>query len=94
MKPSLYSAGRSRSAKRRSVPIIRLGNGTNCRYPRLLLDTGRAGDGIKLDKAALATHETTLGRDHPWTRVAGVTADALEGGGRSHRARYNLAQKL
>jgi hypothetical protein len=62
----------------------------------LFLDTGRATEALSFARAALATHETTSGPNHPWTKdSARVTADALDARSRTDeaaelRARYGI----
>jgi len=65
-------------------------------YAHLLLNTNRPAEALALGEAALATHETASGPNHPWTKnSARVTADALEALGRAEeaaalRARYGF----
>jgi hypothetical protein len=54
---------------------------------RMLLDTGRSAEALTLAQAALATHETALWPNCPWTKhSARVTADALATLGRTDEA--------
>ena len=66
------------------------------RYARLLVDTERTAEALICAEAALATHESACGSDHPWTKdSARVAADVLGGLGRADeakglRARYGV----
>ena len=81
-------------------PAVDSGHPLTRRYrshcARLFLDTGRATEALSLARAALATHETASGPNHPWTKdSARVTADALDALSRTDeaaelRARYGI----
>jgi hypothetical protein len=64
----------------------------------LLLETGRASEGLTIAQCALATHEAARGLNHRWTKdSARVTADALDALGRTEEAkalreRYGVTQ--
>ena len=67
-------------------------------YARLLVETGRASEGLTFAQSALAIHEAASGLNHPWTKdSARVTADALDALGRTEEAkalreRYGIAK--
>ena len=57
-------------------------------HARLLVETGRASEGLTVAQSALATHEAASGLNHPWTKdSARVTADALDALGRAEEAK-------
>jgi hypothetical protein len=58
-----------------------------CDFARMLLADGNVAQAVTFSGAALAAHEKTFGKDHPWTKdSARVVADALDALSRADEA--------